>query len=257
MADITYNDPLVTESKLTEFYNDIKPFLGCPAYVTQEGDADYYSTEEKVVGRWIDGRPIYQRVYNLNSLTRISNTSWTSVGIALDNKQTILRALGTNTYNGSGIQTISGELLTCVKNNEIVFLASRDGEVLECAYIVLQFTKSTDSAVTTIEQKPTHYSTDEQVVGTWIDGKPLYQKTIVTTTFSWSTATPHGIENIEEVVGIDCTIWTNLGAYSLGKGGNIDIMANVDTTQYFIGCTYNSFTSKKAYLTIRYTKTTD
>ena len=26
-----------------------------------------------------------------------------------------------------------------------------------------------------------NYSTEEQVIGTWIDGKPLYQKTILTT----------------------------------------------------------------------------
>jgi len=102
-----------------------------------------------------------------------------------------------------------------------------------------------------------NYSTNEKVIGTWIDGKPLYQKTIVATTISWGTATPHGISSIKEIVDIDCTLWTNLGAYSLGRGGSIDIMVNITTTDYFINCTYNSFTSKKAYLTIKYTKTTD
>lgn len=27
---------------------------------------------------------------------------------------------------------------------------------------------------------PVHYSTDEQVIGTWIDGSTLYQKTVTT-----------------------------------------------------------------------------
>ena len=32
-----------------------------------------------------------------------------------------------------------------------------------------------------------NYSTDEQTIGTWIDGKPLYQKTIVTSLPNTST----------------------------------------------------------------------
>ena len=62
MADITHSSPVVTEDKLKDFYEDIKPFLGCPPYVTQEGDEMYFSSSEKVVGRWINGKPIYQKV---------------------------------------------------------------------------------------------------------------------------------------------------------------------------------------------------
>ena len=110
---------------------------------------------------------------------------------------------------------------------------------------------------TIIAGSPFNYSTTEQIVGRWIDGKPLYQITIIDTVGSWSTPTPHSIGNIDKVVGIDYVLWTNLGAYSLGRGGSIDIMVNISKTEYWVSCTYDYFTSKTGYLTVRYTKTTD
>ena len=68
MSDIK-NDPPIRESNLKSFYEDIKPFLGCPAYVTQEGSAEYYSTKEKVIGRWVDGKPLYQKTFYKSSVT--------------------------------------------------------------------------------------------------------------------------------------------------------------------------------------------
>ena len=265
MGDITHSDPVVTESTLKNFYDDIKPFLGCPAYLTSEGISDYYSTDEKVIGRWIDGKPIYQCVYNLGSLIRISNSTWTSVGMALNDKQTILRALGTNSYNGASIQTISGELLTCVKNNEIVFLASRDGEVLECTYIVLQFTKSTDSAVTTTQEDPNEYSTDEKIIGKWIDGKPIYQRTWQTTTPSNASA---GVVISSASLGVQLSQVIKLDGY-IDNGGHIDINwyyssnRNVnsfyDRTQnsVFMVCSAAAEQNKTVYITLQYTKNSD
>jgi len=49
-----------------------------------------------------------------------------------------------------------------------------------------------------------HYSTTEQVIGTWIDGKPVYEKTIYCTIASGSeTNTPHGISDISQIISID------------------------------------------------------
>ena len=45
-----------------------------------------------------------------------------------------------------------------------------------------------------------NYSTNEQVVGTWIDGKPLYEKTLaitVTTDYESVTLADEGITNID------------------------------------------------------------
>lgn len=38
-----------------------------------------YSTEETVIGKWIDGKPIYRKVVDLTSGVNISNTSWANI----------------------------------------------------------------------------------------------------------------------------------------------------------------------------------
>lgn len=181
MADITHNDPLVTESKLTEFYNDIKPFLGCPAYVTQEGDEMYFSFNEKVVGRWTNNKPLYQKTVIFSPAVDISSTSWTNTPISRGDIEFIINIDG---WYDSGTGFQSRPLMAFVDSNSAVvkLLSGRD-EVTQdtISGVIFQYTKTTDSASTTIEQKPTHYSTDEQVVGTWIDGKPIYQKTFTYT----------------------------------------------------------------------------
>ena len=57
------------------------------------------------------------------------------------------------------------------------------------------------------------YSTEEQVIGTWVDGKPLYRKVIVANNYSIPSKAeqtiPHGIENIENVIRIDTAIHAN------------------------------------------------
>ena len=58
--------------------------------------------------------------------------------------------------------------------------------------------------------EPHHYSTDEQVVGTWIDGSTIYEKTIVEKNISYQTSSTDyildTISNVDEVVEITGTI---------------------------------------------------
>ena len=48
------------------------------------------------------------------------------------------------------------------------------------------------------------YSTEEQVVGTWIDGKPIYRKVIDFGALPNSTLkqVPHGISDIDAIVSL-------------------------------------------------------
>jgi hypothetical protein len=57
-----------------------------------------------------------------------------------------------------------------------VFTATNWGENTYKVYSTLKYTKTADTAISIGEA--TEYSTDEKVVGTWIDGKHVYQKTI-------------------------------------------------------------------------------
>ena len=44
------------------------------------------------------------------------------------------------------------------------------------------------------------YSTDEKVIGTWIDGRPIYQKTIDIGSASGNSSISHGISNLDIIV---------------------------------------------------------
>ena len=53
-----------------------------------------------------------------------------------------------------------------------------------------------------------HYSTTEHIIGTWIDGKPIYEK-VITKTLTQNTgasikAYPHNIPNVSEIVLVLC-----------------------------------------------------
>jgi hypothetical protein len=119
------------------------------------------------------------------------------------------------------------------------------------------------------------YSTDEQVIGTWIDGKPLYQITKVftkSTITTGSTTFAHGIANVDEICNADASFkfygyqpeqryvaklpWvyadgtatsaTYAGGYRIGKTLIFIQLGNAlytDTTEWIF--------------TIQYTKTTD
>lgn len=114
------------------------------------------------------------------------------------------------------------------------------------------------------------YSTDEQRIGTWIDGKPLYRTTIKKTTgfATGETVFSHGIANISEFVSIQGILHRRSGDWepipavppsnSLAQW-EISVY-DFDATRYrmFMGSSYTGANvPDKMYLTLEYTKTTD
>ena len=116
------------------------------------------------------------------------------------------------------------------------------------------------------------YSTDEKVVGTWIDGKPLYQKTVDINRASTSGVEASTVTNTSNVSKIlffeyqtilkDTTTFNGLVIATSGSGisrvrGNIDI----GVINLFHLCTIESWITNSSieniYVTIQYTKTTD
>ena len=98
-----------------------------------------YSTEEQVVGEWIDGKPIYQKTFDLGVDTEINNTSWTNVGISGTNISNVVLA---NSVSNTDSRYFS---LNAAKINGVLqFLAARANGAIEIRYITLQYTKTTD-----------------------------------------------------------------------------------------------------------------
>lgn len=105
-----------------------------------------------------------------------------------------------------------------------------------------------------------NYSTEEQVVGTWIDGKPLYQKTIITNSPSTSATIFLTMDSNVDIQLIECKLNENesyrfnVPFYVTSQTfASIYIMDRyklewVSSEQYY---------NKECIVTVRYTKTTD
>ena len=138
-----------------------------------------YSETEREIGVWADGKPIYQRVIILSDLMTIPSNTWTDI----DNSDWTFvdKYIYCTTINGAGSCLDFIGAKTNESNNKLQILSARPSNIT-VKYIVIQYTKTTDTAGSgtwTPQGVPAvHYSTDEHIIGTWIDGKTLYEKTI-------------------------------------------------------------------------------
>ena len=104
------------------------------------------------------------------------------------------------------------------------------------------------------------YSTTEQRVGTWIDGKPIYRKVIETTTptassSSWTfLAALSDVDNLIDLKGI---MSKSDGQYPVQRYEGTGYYMQFRYSQYGIECLTNGFTSVDITLIVEYTKSTD
>ena len=100
------------------------------------------------------------------------------------------------------------------------------------------------------------YSTTEQVVGTWIDGSPVYEKSFSQVLGSSPTTITHGISNIDKVVDIQQVVY-NPTTYA----NKPIVPSSSGFTSMFITNTLISGDNSSAdvdkiwLITLRYTKT--
>ena len=112
---------------------------------------------------------------------------------------------------------------------------------------------------TTSVEDALNYSTTEHVVGEWIDGSTLYEKTVDCGALpnAASKNIPHGISNMLDVVSINC-IAISSNHYSLLMpyfDGSNRATVYVETTNVNITTATSGLTQYNAYVTLRYTKT--
>ena len=105
-----------------------------------------------------------------------------------------------------------------------------------------------------------NYSTTEQVIGTWVNNKPLYQKTIYIPSPVNDGYYDHYIENadriiVSEVTGLRNNSW-NCGVFNTTNNDRLTVLAHASRSQgVYVNFAMTSL--KELYVTLKYTKTTD
>lgn len=236
-----------------------------------------YSLEEREVGVLSDGKPLYQKTFELGTLASGQNIG-KSLGLANIDKIFLVVDGSWATNNGSQfpipyVHYATGNLIGVffeVSASDVVAqfrIGSGMSGAVGDTILTVRYTKTTDTAGSGIWNGQGgiahHYSTSEKVVGTWIDGKPLYEKTIVytpseaiTSSVTIATIANAKVMRVTEATGYNAT--DNRG-YDLpdvrSSGGTKFSYDNGDVVIQTFNDSWNS--SWTFYVTVQYTKTTD
>lgn len=218
------------------------------------GGGSQFSTTEQATGAyWLDGRPIYQKtvtraggMYGAITMPHGITDIGVSVSIALKGLWPA----------GSSVP------FPAVDNYVLIRTANIDSTVtgtlysdLVSASATLFYTKTTDAT----SGGPVQYSQTEQSTGLhWIDGRPVYQKTILRSgdyPASGTVQLAHGIADLRQVIR-----HTMMGRWN----GTHDVLPNETGFVYYSDTHINveMLTNQliglaNTYFTLYYTKTTD
>lgn len=120
-----------------------------------------------------------------------------------------------------------------------------------------------DEIITDIKNK-NNYSTDERVVGTWIDGRNVYEKTVaITKTSVGETEHEHGIQNVDFIWASESFILDNtksVYSYSnfMDRNYNVSIYwMNSTKMALYVGNSRGGQLPFIFYIKLRYIKTID
>ena len=227
-----------------------------------------YSEEEREIGCWTDGKPLYQTTIHTGALTKDGN--WHSIAHNIPNIDKIILCTGT-VYAADNTAYFMPNYRPGLTQGICLDATNTDIEYIQNwldsspdSYITLQYTKTTDqpgSGSWTPQEIPAqHYSTNEQIIGTWIDGNILYEKTIVVPNF-FTTISEWGwyggqidissmILNISQSFPILEKSYITLGDTTTRQPCYIDCQVPSGPVVYFPG----SSRSGTLTLTIQYTK---
>lgn len=230
------------------------------------GLGDCYSTTEKVVGCWTDGKPLYKRTWVFTSDLSCNSNEWTNTPIDKGDIENIVYAEAIN-----DVGNYWGIVSTAISSNQYIQVLNSRNRAITIRQITLRYTKTTDTAGsgdwTPSGVPAVHYDGNEKVIGTWF-GETLYEKTfhlsnksisvgknIIVSTSDLSSLT------IDKVIGtVDGCITLSGGTYIInvpyGIGATSYVTADYDSAEGIrVWRGGSAFTANDIYLTIQYTKT--
>lgn len=263
--EIDENNEISTDNMPSEDMSEVvSPLPGVMArsiYNSRFNRSDMYDTDEVLIGKWIDGKPLYQKTVSCGALP---NNADKEVDSGLTNVNVVgIRGIsfdGTNNLEMPYPSLTAGAtigLWYINSTNKVKIRTAQDYTAYTNTYVTIQYTKTSDG-VTKVDFD-TDYSTDETIVGRWIDGKPIYQKTFTKTI---SGITDGTISTIDISTITNCGVSVNCYGYCYGifvpysnNSRFARFLMNSGTLQFQTNS--NSFNTRTLYVTLQYTKTTD
>lgn len=114
------NEKLIPESIVRKSYLD--------SQISNINKKFVYSTEERVIGNWTNGKPIYQKVIT-GSLVGIKN-DWTSI-IAIDNVDEVIKLDGIITNTATDHRSLNINTYESPSYNSVFSFSKADGNAIQ------------------------------------------------------------------------------------------------------------------------------
>ena len=160
-----------------------------PIVANQFDKANIYSTTEKIVGCWTDGRPVYQKTVSFGALP--DGSAAKSVPHGINNLDKVINTEINSKHNSVNmnievpfigwIDTTRHGIGVKINETNIIIQCSYYYAEFTNTYVTIRYTKTTDAANSFNYADENDYSTTEHVVGKWIDGSSIYQRTFTGT----------------------------------------------------------------------------
>ena len=177
-------------AKKNTTWGNVKSLLGMPVMGTFS-KGDLYDTTEKVIGKWTDGRPLYQRTFVgsiSSSSTQTTVVSSISSWSIKDLEGMIWSTVSGQTYYSTIPYATSTSASGGAANDYVIFYTNGSSLILQIGgtswktsstqySVTVRYTKSSDSANSYNYSSENDYSTSEHIIGTWVNGETLYQRT--------------------------------------------------------------------------------
>lgn len=249
---------------------------------------DEYSEDESVVGKWINGKPLYQKTWTMTSLGAENKLIPSLSAFDIEDLFVVdgfykrpsagYESPTVTYYNGGASDNI-----WVYRQGDTFMVHVGTGYQNSTGKIVLtiRYTKTTDAENSFIPEMltgaeveyfadsfnifPNEYSEEERVVGCFIDGKPIYRK-VFDVTFPASGNSSEipfaniGIQNVADVINIYGTVLKT-------DGYTIIINAGTFTDSAFMDChlsrqilwlySKGNAGGRSGKAIVEYTKTTD
>lgn len=132
----------VNDTNLNKMQTDLKDEI--------KEKTTYSTTEEKVIGTWIDGKPIYRKVINLGNLSSHIGTNAVLHGITNIRDFTSVRGIVNNSqewfeFNSvyRGVDNITYDLGLLANKTNIIY-STRTDRSSYTGIVILEYTKTTD-----------------------------------------------------------------------------------------------------------------